>query len=142
MIVVCFLKVKSSRSLNTMASTHKYENKEQHIEISIGNTSLYQQRNTALHHHNSKTADKLPASLHLITYIKPGNCNFYNYNKSSLSFQLFLEISGYYREEISRKIPHDAVHTYIPLTLYPQRGSRGISDIPPRYPHFTKISQL
>jgi hypothetical protein len=25
-----------------------------------------------------------------------------------------------------------AIHTYIPLTLYPQRGSRGISNIPPR----------
>jgi hypothetical protein len=32
------------------------------------------------------------------------------------------------------------IHTYIPLTLYPRRGSRGISDIPPRHPRFTKIS--
>jgi hypothetical protein len=32
------------------------------------------------------------------------------------------------------------LHTYIPLTLYPQRGSRGISDISPRLPRFTKIS--
>jgi hypothetical protein len=24
------------------------------------------------------------------------------------------------------------IHTYIPLTLYPRRGSRGISDIAPR----------
>jgi hypothetical protein len=31
------------------------------------------------------------------------------------------------------------VHTYIPLTLYPRRGSRSISDIPPRHPRFTKI---
>jgi hypothetical protein len=30
--------------------------------------------------------------------------------------------------------------TYIPLKLYPQRGSLGISDIPPRQPRFTKIS--
>jgi WD40 repeat protein len=30
--------------------------------------------------------------------------------------------------------------TYIPLTLYPRRGSRGISDILPRHPRFTKIS--
>jgi hypothetical protein len=29
---------------------------------------------------------------------------------------------------------------YIPLTLYPRKGSRGISDIPPRHPHFTKIN--
>jgi hypothetical protein len=29
---------------------------------------------------------------------------------------------------------------YIPLTLYPRRGSRGISDITPRHPRFTKIS--
>jgi hypothetical protein len=32
------------------------------------------------------------------------------------------------------------IHTYIPLTLYARRGSRGISDIPPRHPRFTKIS--
>jgi hypothetical protein len=31
-------------------------------------------------------------------------------------------------------------YTYIPLTLYPRRGSRGISDIPLRHPRFTKIS--
>jgi hypothetical protein len=31
-------------------------------------------------------------------------------------------------------------HTYIPLTLYPRRGSRGISDIPPRHPRLTKFS--
>jgi hypothetical protein len=31
------------------------------------------------------------------------------------------------------------LHTYIPLTLYPRRGSRGISDILPRCPRFTKI---
>jgi hypothetical protein len=30
-------------------------------------------------------------------------------------------------------------YTYIPLTLYPRRGSKGISDIPPRRPRFTKI---
>jgi hypothetical protein len=35
---------------------------------------------------------------------------------------------------------HTYIHTYIPLTLYPRRGSRGISNIPPRHPHFTKIS--
>jgi hypothetical protein len=28
----------------------------------------------------------------------------------------------------------DDIHTYIPLTLYPRRGSKGISDIPPRHP--------
>jgi hypothetical protein len=32
------------------------------------------------------------------------------------------------------------IRIYIPLTLYPRRGSRGISNIPPRHPHFTKIS--
>jgi hypothetical protein len=31
------------------------------------------------------------------------------------------------------------IHTYMPLTLYPLRGSRGISDIPSRRPRFTKI---
>jgi hypothetical protein len=34
------------------------------------------------------------------------------------------------------------VNTYIPLTLYPRRGSRGISDIPPRHPRFIKITYL
>jgi hypothetical protein len=34
------------------------------------------------------------------------------------------------------------IHTYLPLTLYPRRGSRGISDIPLRHPRFTKISEL
>jgi hypothetical protein len=34
------------------------------------------------------------------------------------------------------------IHTYIPLTLYPRRGSRGISNIPPRHPRFTIISLL
>jgi hypothetical protein len=32
------------------------------------------------------------------------------------------------------------LHTYIPLTIYPLMGSRGISDIPPRHPRFTKYS--
>jgi hypothetical protein len=32
------------------------------------------------------------------------------------------------------------IHTYIPLTLYPRRDNRGISNIPLRHPHFTKIS--
>jgi hypothetical protein len=31
------------------------------------------------------------------------------------------------------------IHTYIPLTLYLRRGSRGISDIRPSHPCFTKI---
>jgi hypothetical protein len=30
-------------------------------------------------------------------------------------------------------------NTYISLTLYPRRGSIGISDVPPRHPRFTKI---
>jgi hypothetical protein len=34
------------------------------------------------------------------------------------------------------------IHTYILLTLYPRRDSRGISDIAPRHPRFTKISEL
>jgi hypothetical protein len=29
------------------------------------------------------------------------------------------------------------MNTYIPLTLYPRRGNRGISDILPRHPRFT-----
>jgi hypothetical protein len=35
--------------------------------------------------------------------------------------------------------PLTIIHTYIPHTLYPRRGSRGFSDIPPRCPRFTKI---
>jgi hypothetical protein len=31
-------------------------------------------------------------------------------------------------------------YTYIPLTLYPRRGRRFISDIPKRHPRFTKIT--
>jgi hypothetical protein len=31
-------------------------------------------------------------------------------------------------------------NTYIPLTLYSRKGSRGISDIPPRRPCFIKIT--
>jgi hypothetical protein len=34
------------------------------------------------------------------------------------------------------------VYTYIPLMLYPRKGSRGISDIPPRRPRFSKIIYL
>jgi hypothetical protein len=30
-------------------------------------------------------------------------------------------------------------HSFIPLTLYPRRGSRGISDIPLKRPLYTKI---
>jgi hypothetical protein len=29
------------------------------------------------------------------------------------------------------------LNLHTPLTLYPRRGSRGISDIPPRHPRFT-----
>jgi hypothetical protein len=31
-------------------------------------------------------------------------------------------------------------YTYIPIMLYPRRGSRGISDIPTRHPRFTEIT--
>jgi hypothetical protein len=34
------------------------------------------------------------------------------------------------------------VYTYIPLTLYPRRGIRGISDFAPKRPRFTKITYL
>jgi hypothetical protein len=34
------------------------------------------------------------------------------------------------------------IHTYIPLTLYPRRGSSGISDILPKCLRFTKITLL
>jgi hypothetical protein len=35
-------------------------------------------------------------------------------------------------------LPNYNLHTY---TLYPRRGNRGISDIPPRHPRFTKINK-
>jgi hypothetical protein len=30
-------------------------------------------------------------------------------------------------------VSHLYIHTYVPLTLYPRRGSKDISDIPPRH---------
>jgi hypothetical protein len=45
-------------------------------------------------------------------------------------------------KNLSKTVKCKYTHTYIPLTLYPQRGSRGISDISPRHPLFTKISYL
>jgi hypothetical protein len=53
--------------------------------------------------------------------------------KSSVSLEC-------YKHTQSRKSSHMDIHTYIPLTLFPRRGSRGISNIPPRHPSFTKIS--
>jgi hypothetical protein len=34
------------------------------------------------------------------------------------------------------------VHTYIPLTLDPRRGIRGVSDIPPRRPRITRMTAM
>jgi hypothetical protein len=36
------------------------------------------------------------------------------------------------------KLPKVSYIQYIPLTLYRRRGSRGISDIPPRQPRFSQ----
>jgi hypothetical protein len=47
----------------------------------------------------------------------------YNYRSNSLNRAIF-----------------GLIHTYIPLTLYPWRGSRGVLDIRSRYLRFTKIS--
>jgi hypothetical protein len=46
-------------------------------------------------------------------------------------------ICAYYRS-----LKQLRLHTYISLTLHPWRGSRGISDIPPRCRRFTKIANL
>jgi hypothetical protein len=35
---------------------------------------------------------------------------------------------------------HTYIYTYIPLTLDTRRGSRGVSDIPPRCTRFTKMT--
>jgi hypothetical protein len=42
--------------------------------------------------------------------------------------------------ELKLKCLSDNFNTYVPHTLYPQRASRGISDIPPRRLGFTKIT--
>jgi hypothetical protein len=52
------------------------------------------------------------------------NCISFNSQKSFFSLQLYI---------------HTLIHTYIPLPLYPRRGSRGILDIPLRRPRFTKV---
>jgi hypothetical protein len=44
------------------------------------------------------------------------------------------------RQGAQANLHHFSILIYIPLTLYPRRGSRGISDINPRHPRFTKIS--
>jgi hypothetical protein len=38
-----------------------------------------------------------------------------------------------------KKVSLISINTYIPLTLYPCRGSRGITDIPPRRPFLLKL---
>jgi hypothetical protein len=50
--------------------------------------------------------------------------------------------SGYFyvwHKCIYRKKYISRIYAHTPLTLYPQRGSEGISDIPLRRPRFTKI---
>jgi hypothetical protein len=44
-------------------------------------------------------------------------------------FHIFLLIRGNELHQSESKIKRLILHTYIPLTLYPRRGSRGISDI-------------
>jgi hypothetical protein len=46
-----------------------------------------------------------------------------------------LNVSTYF--QILKESKNTAVFTYMPLTVYPLRGSRGISDTPTRHP--TKI---
>jgi hypothetical protein len=59
---------------------------------------------------------------------------------------LIFNTHGHYSLLFNRKdvtyfrIRNQGIHTYIPLTLYPLSGSRGVADIPPRHPCFTKIS--
>jgi hypothetical protein len=45
-----------------------------------------------------------------------------------------------FRDNTFLKQTGDILYTYIPLMLYPQRGSRDITDIPPRDPLFTKMT--
>jgi hypothetical protein len=60
---------------------------------------------------------------------------------SSMDFMKHVEVFYFYGPALDILLL-TYIHTYLPLTLYPRRGSRGISDIAPRSPRFTKISQL
>jgi hypothetical protein len=44
--------------------------------------------------------------------------------------------------QINIKFYQKYIHTCIPLTCYPWRGSRGVSDIPPRCLRFTKMTAM
>jgi hypothetical protein len=49
-------------------------------------------------------------------------------------------IRNNYKSLLNKRLQIIHTYTYIPLTLHPRRGSRGISNIPPRHPRSTKIS--
>jgi hypothetical protein len=56
---------------------------------------------------------------------------------------LQLELAGllsYNLENRASDTLSQYIHTYIPLTLDPRSGSRGVSDIPLRRPRFTKMT--
>jgi hypothetical protein len=60
---------------------------------------------------------------------------------------VFLRCLPVYKNNTSRdkststtEKPTYYLFTYMPFTLYPRRGSRDISDIPARHPHFTKMT--
>jgi hypothetical protein len=55
-----------------------------------------------------------------------------------LCYEYDIQISPFCFNNVLSKNTY--IHTYIPLKLYPRRGSRGISDIPLRHPRFTKMS--
>jgi hypothetical protein len=62
-------------------------------------------------------------------------CKYHSVNASFCPIRQYLLY-------LSSKTKYIHTYTYIPLMLYPRRGSRGISNIPPRHPRFTKISLI
>jgi hypothetical protein len=55
--------------------------------------------------------------------------------------QIFRQVNAAFQAGTKECQYHNLqLHTYISLTLYPRRGSRGISDIAPRCPRFTNIT--
>jgi hypothetical protein len=49
-------------------------------------------------------------------------------------------ISNYFQTSNPPQLRKGAIHIYIPLTLYPRRGSIGISVIPPRQQRFYQLA--
>jgi hypothetical protein len=77
---------------------------------------------------------------HLFVY-ENETYNYNTYQDQEYNFPTYIHTTHIrtYFLSIEKNMDQENFPTYIPLTLYPRRGSRGISDIPPRHPRFTKI---